>query len=177
MDEWAAQWTAAFTNSSERFNTHHGAPGSGHGGQFVAASGGGSGTTKTKTAHTAKTTHNVPHHPVTGPATLAGGHAERRRRLTAKIHADETKITTLEHELHQQEKAMHAAAAQAAHHKAQAASSAKAGHHKAAAHHKARHAHHRRRHLSHRQRISQIHAELHKLRAEVRGLRQQVAKL
>ena len=175
MDPWAEQWTAAWAASAERFNKMHGAAGSGHGGQFVSSSGG-SGTPKTGTK-TAKAPRNVPHHPVTGPATPGGGHAERRRRLTAQIHADEAKITTLEHELRQQEKAMHTAASQAAHSKAQAAASARAGHHKAAAHHTARHSHHRRRHLSHRQRITQIRTELHKLRTEVKGLRAQVAKL
>lgn len=175
MDEWTGQWTAAFAASSERFNKMHGAPGSGHGGQFVSATGGG-GTTKTAT-HTkttaAKPPHNVPHHPVTTGKYTSGHRAELKRQITAKIHADETKITTLEHELHQQETALKTAAAHAAHHKAKAASA----HHSATAHHHAQHAHHHRKAMSHRARIRQIRTELHALRTEVKGLREQSAKL
>jgi hypothetical protein len=165
VTDWAATWNAF------RFNPYHAPAGKPGGGEFSSASGGGGGGGKTK----APAGHS-------GHASATGGKpaphtAERRRVLTAKIHADEAKIRQLRHELHLQEQALKTAAAARAHAKTAATAAKKAGHHaKATAHHKARTVHHRHV-LSHRQRITELHNQIAHLQQQVRSLRGQVAKL
>src|SRR6185437_4100410 len=115
-DTWAATWAA----QAQRFNPYHVKAGQAGGGEFSSA-GGGSGGSKGSKPTGGKG------HAATGGTSHApsAAHAARRRVLVEKIHADEAKIRTLEHELHQQEQALKSSSAQAAHSKAQAAAAHK----------------------------------------------------
>ena len=170
MTDWAGTWQAW------RFNTHHGAAGSGHGGQFVSAGGQGggkaTGTGPKGTGHTAAV-----HAAAAAPAHPRGDQAARRRQIVQKIHADEAQIRQLEHQLHLQRQALKTAASAAAHHKAQAAKAKKAGHVVKHRRHTARHHVHHHASLSHRARITQIQHQIGVLRAQVKSLRAQAARL
>jgi len=153
---------AATLNEPEaaRFNTNHGAPGSGHGGQFVAAGGGGGGT-KPKAG---KAPAGTPQH---GPVSTGGSHAAQKRELHARAQADREQARKLEKQLH----ALHAQmkASVAAHHKATAAAkAAKAGH---PVHH------HRKAAKHHHKHARSLHARIAALRTKIRGLLTQAREL
>ena len=152
---------AATLNEPEaaRFNTNHGAPGSGHGGQFVAAGGGGG--TKPKAG---KAPAGTPQH---GPVSTGGSHAAQKRELHARAQADREQAAKLEKQLH----ALHAQmkASVAAHHKATAAAkAAKAGH---PVHHHKKSAKHHHKHAR------SLHARIAALRTKIKGLLTQAREL
>jgi len=142
------------TDGMARFNKMHGAPGSGHGGQFVAAGGGGA---KNGTKPTGGTK--------TAPAPAGNGHsaAGQKAALHAQAAADREKARQLEHELHvleHQHNLAHSAAVKAA------AQSKAAGAGKHVAHHAAHHRKARRK--THR---------VHSLKARIASLKHRIATL
>src|SRR6516164_7655113 len=104
-ETWAAQWVASWAAQASRFNPYHKPPGP-LGGEFTF--GGSAGGHGTRPTHGAKGFHAVTPagHGVQTPALL-----RERRQIEAKIHADEARIRVLEHELHVQQRSLHAAAA------------------------------------------------------------------
>jgi Phage portal protein/zinc-ribbon domain len=152
-----------------RFNTNHGAPGSGHGGQFVAAGGGGGAKNGTKPTGGTKT----------APAPAGHGHsvAEQKAALHAQAAEDRAKARQLEHELHvleHQHNLAHSAAVKAAA-QAKAAGAGKHVAHHAAHHRKARRKTHRVHSL--KARIASLKHRIATLRKQANDLDARAAKL
>jgi len=159
--------------AAARFNPNHGAPGSGHGGQFTSAGSGGSGGKGAKTdAHQAHAAHEqyLANHPDT-----PGARTQRKAALLEQAKADRAKAKVLEKQLKgldQQE----AKAAQAAKHAKAAAANAKAGPrqkrnlaHAAASRHKG--------HATLKSRISGLRDQIAGLLDKAKALEAQAAKL
>jgi len=153
-----------------RFNKMHGAPGSGHGGQFVAAGGGGGAKNGTKPTGGTKT----------APAPAGnghGGHAAQKAALHAQAVQDRAKARQLEHELHvleHQHHLAHTAAVKAAA-QAKAAGAGKHVAHHAAHHRKARRKTHRAHSL--KARIASLKHRIATLRKQADELDARAAKL
>ena len=175
---FAEQWTAGWTSSAQRFNHNHGAAGSGHGGQFVSAGGGGSGAAKTAkpklTAHQAHVAH-VAHERHIASHPGDGNRAQAKRLLLEKAQADRAQAKKLQIELHgleQQEKAAQIAAKKSA-------AAAKPGHaaHVAAAKKAAAHRKTAAHHASLKQRISALQTQISGLLSAAKALDAQAAAL